>query len=185
MTIPIEEIKSVYQTADCLVKPTEIEKALDAMSAAITRRLGEANPILLCVMSGGLVTTAGLLGRLDFPLELDYLHVTRYRGKTKGGELHWRVEPRLPLSGRTVLIVDDILDGGVTLAEIVAYCEKARASAIYTAVLVVKEREREPTGWHQADFVGINAPDRYLFGYGLDYKEYLRNAPGIFAVKGL
>lgn len=183
MAVTLQEVESVYQNAECLFNSEAVEKALDKMALEITEQVGGTNPILLCVMSGGVVPAAGLLRRLDFPLQLDYLHVTRYRGKTEGGDLHWRNEPRLSLQDRTILVVDDILDGGVTLAEIVAYCEKENAKTIYTAVLVVKEREREARGWQQADFVGLRTTDRYLFGYGLDYKEYLRNAPGIFAVK--
>lgn len=183
MTVTLQEIESTYKNAECLFNSEAVEKALDQMAMEITKKLGRTNLILLCVMSGGIVPAAGLLRRLDFPLQLDYLHVTRYRGKIEGGDLHWRSEPRLPLQDRTILVVDDILDGGVTLAEIVAYCKKENAKAIYTAVLVVKEREREARGWQQADFVGLHTADRYLFGYGLDYKEYLRNAPGIFAVK--
>lgn len=184
MSLTVQEVESVYKNAECLFDLAAVEQALDKMARDITERLKDTNPVLLCVMSGGLMPAAGLLKRLDFPLELDYLHVTRYRGKTEGGELHWRSEPRLSLAGRTVLVVDDILDGGVTLAEIVAYCEKVNVKAIHTAVLVVKEREREAKGWRKADFVGLSTEDRYLFGYGLDYKEYLRNAPGIFAVRG-
>lgn len=185
MTVSIQEVQAVYESADCLYDEKTVENALDKMALELTPVLAQSNPILLCVMSGGLLPMAGLLKRLDFPLELDYLHVTRYRGKTQGGELHWRAEPRLSLQGRTILVVDDILDGGVTLAEILAYCQKHGAKSVYTAVLVLKEREREECGLKQVDFVGLKTPDRYLFGYGLDYKEYLRNAPGIYAVKGL
>lgn len=183
MSVTISEIESVYQNATCLYRMEIVEKALDEMAFNITNTLKTLNPIVMCVMSGGVVPTAGLLKRLDFPLELDYLHVTRYRGKTHGGELHWRAEPRLSLQNRVILVVDDILDGGVTLAEIIAYCEKHSAQKIYTAVLVVKERIREARGLSTADFVGLKTENKYLFGYGLDYKEYLRNAPGIFAVQ--
>lgn len=183
MSVTIPEIESVYQNAICLYRMEAVEKALDDMAFKITTVLRASNPIVMCVMSGGMVPTAGLLKRLDFPLALDYLHVTRYRGKMHGGELHWRAEPRLSLQDRVILVVDDILDGGVTLAEIIAYCEKHGAKKIYTAVLVVKERVREARGLSEADFMGLKTENKYLFGYGLDYKEYLRNAPGIFAVR--
>ena len=110
------------------------------------------------------------------------MHVSRYGDATSGGKLNWKVKPSTGLQGRTVLIVDDILDGGVTLGELVRFCEAEGATAVHTAVLVDKKHEREPGGVKKADFTGLEAEDRFLFGYGLDYKGYLRNAPGIYMV---
>jgi hypoxanthine phosphoribosyltransferase len=116
---------------------------------------------------------------------MDYIHATRYRGATRGGDLHWLVEPRKNLKDRTILIVDDIMDGGLTLAAIIDYCKQAKARAVYTAVLVSKNREREPGVNFEPDYVGMTTADRFLFGFGLDYEEYLRNVPGIYAINGL
>ena len=123
-----------------------------------------------------------LLPRLDFPLEVDYVHATRYRGEIRGGDIHWKVKPSVNLQNRTVLIVDDILDGGITLAAIVNEIKKMGAAEVHTAVLVDKHNKRVPEGLPNADFVGLQVDDHYIFGYGMDYKEYLRNAPGIFIV---
>jgi hypoxanthine phosphoribosyltransferase len=152
------------------------------MATEIGARLAESNPLCLCVMNGGVVPTGQLLPRLDFPLQLDYLHVTRYRGETRGGDTHWLREPGLPLVGRTILVIDDILDQGLTLAAIVAHCQAQGAREVYTAVLADKQAPRAPGGLARADFTGLRLPDRYVFGYGLDYREYWRNAPGIYAV---
>ena len=134
-------------------------------------------------MIGALIPTAHLLMRLNFPLEVDYIHATRYRGTTRGGDLHWLVEPRQSLKDRTVLVVDDVMDGGLTLAAIVDYCEQAGVKAVYTAVMVNKIRQREPGVNFEPDFKGLDTEDRYIFGFGLDYEEYFRNLPGIYAVK--
>ncbi len=179
----LEEARRVYREADLLASRHQVEAALDRMAEAITRARGEKNPLVVPVMTGGLVPGGLLLPRLDFPLTLDYIHATRYREKTSGGELDWKVEPHQSLEGRAVLLIDDILDEGLTLEAIVAYCKAAGASEVRTAVLVEKLRPRpvEIT----ADFVGLRMEDRYLFGYGMDYKGHLRNAPGIYAVKGM
>ena len=181
MSIP-EKIKKVYENSTRLFTTKEVEAALDRMAIKIHKELNDKNPVLLCVMIGGLVPMGNLLPRLDFPLEVDYVHATRYRGNIQGGELHWKVRPSLDLHGRTVLIVDDILDGGVTLAAIVAEINLLGASAVYTAVLVDKHHKRLENGLKHADFVGLEVDDHYIFGYGMDYNEYLRNAPGIFVV---
>jgi hypoxanthine phosphoribosyltransferase len=133
-------------------------------------------------MIGGIVPTGLLLPRLNFPLQVDYLHVTRYRGRTAGGDLRWIKHPDIPLNGRTILVIDDVLDEGVTLGAIVQACKARGASEVLTAVLVEKRIER-CEGLHKADFTGLSADNRYLFGYGMDYKLYLRNAEGIFAVR--
>lgn len=181
MHIP-SQIQNVYDKSTQLYSTDEVEAALDKMALAIGKELHDKNPVLLCVMIGGLVPLGNLLPRLDFALEVDYLHATRYRGEIEGGELHWKVKPSLSLTGRTVLIVDDILDAGVTLAAIVAEVKSLGALEVKTAVLVDKHHRRAPNGLQHADFVGLEVDDHYIFGYGMDYNEYLRNAPGIFVV---
>jgi hypoxanthine phosphoribosyltransferase len=181
MTIPAY-IKEVHEKASCLFTKNEVEAAMDRMAIDIHREFEDQHPVVLCVMIGGLITTAGLLARADFPLELDYIHASRYGEATHAGELIWRQEPTTDLQGRNVLIVDDVLDGGLTLSAIKEYCEQKQAKRISTAVLVDKEHVRDPGGLAKADFTGLTAPDKWLYGYGLDYKEYLRNAPGIFMV---
>ncbi|MEO8400794.1 MAG: hypoxanthine-guanine phosphoribosyltransferase [Gammaproteobacteria bacterium] len=176
------KIQQVLEKAECLFDLAAIEKALDKMSGEITEKLEKENPIILCVMVGALVPAGHLLTRLHFPLEVDYIHATRYRGTTRGGDLHWLVEPRKSLKDRTILIIDDIMDGGLTLAAIIDYCRQFGAKAVYTAVMVNKLRKREEGVTFEPDFVGVNAENRYLVGFGLDYEEYLRNAPGIYAV---
>lgn len=175
-------MQSVLDKAECLHDLKAVEKALDTMSQAITKKLKDSNPLILCVMVGALIPTGHLLTRLHFPLEVDYIHATRYRDKTRGGDLHWLVEPRQSLKDRTVLVVDDILDGGITLAAITDYCRQEGAKEVLTAVMVDKIRQREDGANIVADFVGLTTEDRFLFGFGLDYKGYLRNAPGIYAV---
>ncbi len=181
MSIP-ETIKAVYENSTLLFTTDEIEAALDRMAVQIHEKLNDKNPVIICVMVGGLVPMGNLLPRLDFPLEVDYVHATRYRGEITGGELHWKVRPGVNLTGRTVLVVDDILDGGVTLAAILAEVKSLGAAEVYSAVLVDKHHKRVENGLLHADFVGLEIDDHYIFGYGMDYNEYLRNAPGIFVV---
>ena len=181
MTLP-SKIKDVYKKATCLYTTAEVEAALDKMAIDIHKQLQDKNPIILCVMIGGMVPMANLLLRLDFPLEVDYVHATRYCGEISGGELHWKVKPSHDVSGRTVLVVDDILDGGATLSAILDEVKATGASEVYSAVLVDKHHKRVPNGLQHADFVGLQVDDHYIFGYGMDYNEYLRNAPGIFVV---
>ncbi|WP_457673664.1 hypoxanthine-guanine phosphoribosyltransferase [Thiolapillus sp.] len=176
-----QEITRVRARAREIRSRQEVEAALDRMADEITRRAGERNPLVLAVMNGGLIPLGLLLPRLDFPLRVDYLHATRYRERTFGTDLQWKKTPECSLEGETVIIVDDILDEGHTLEAIAAYCREQGAAEVISVVLVHKLHERG--NGFQADIVGLTTPDRYLFGYGMDYKGYWRNAPGIFAVE--
>ncbi len=177
----LEEIKHVQATADLLHSEQEVEAAIDKMAQEINIALAERNPLLLCVLNGGIPTFGKLLTRLTIPLTIDSINASRYQNQTTGGSIDWLVKPETPLKGRTVLIVDDILDEGITLSAICAYCQEQGATAVYTAVLVDKILDHEKP--LTADFVGLTVENRYLFGYGMDYKGYLRNAPGIYACK--
>lgn len=107
----LDSMRELMDNADCLISQQEVERALDRMAEAITRDLGDKLPVFYCVMNGGLITTGHLLTRLGFPLEVDYLHATRYRNELRGGELFWRVSPEVPMAGRHVVIVDDMMLG--------------------------------------------------------------------------
>lgn len=179
-----DEALRVYEQADLLIGRDELATAIERMAAEITEQLADANPVVLCIMNGGLVFAGQLLTGLEFPLELEYVHATRYGSALSGASLNWIVKPSRDLTGRTVLLLDDILDEGVTLAAIADYCLRQGALAVRTAVLVEKLHLRKVTPGMRADYSGVEVGDRFLFGYGLDYKGYWRNAPGIFAVHG-
>lgn len=181
MKLSPEAFRSVADRAELLVTPEAMDRAIDRMAAEISQRLAGTDPLVLCVLTGGIVATGLLLPRLPFQLRLDYVHATRYRGGTRGGELVWHYRPSDAIRGEQVLIVDDILDEGITLDQVARACGEDGAAGIQTAVLVSKRRAHR----READFVGVEVPDRYLFGYGLDYRGYFRNAPGVFAVSDL
>ncbi|MGZ8175392.1 hypoxanthine-guanine phosphoribosyltransferase [Methylobacter sp.] len=177
----LEEIKHVQATADLLHSEQEIEIAIDRMAQEINTALAGHNPLLLCVMNGGVVTFGKLLTRLSIPLTIDAINASRYQNLTSGGSIEWLVKPVTSLKGRTVLLVDDILDEGITLQAICQYCREQGATAVYSAVLVDKILDHQKP--ITADFIGLKVENRYVFGYGMDYKGYLRNAPGIYACK--
>jgi hypoxanthine phosphoribosyltransferase len=178
-SISPQQAWKVFEQADLVHSADAVEAALDAMGVAITSKLSGTNPLLVCILTGGVVPFGKLLPRLQFPLTIDYVHATRYGDKLHGGQLHWISGPHQDPKDRTVLLVDDILDEGTTLAGIEERYRGDGARVVYKAVLVTKDRQR-PNEVH-IDFPGLTVPDRYVFGYGMDYKGYLRNAPGIYA----
>jgi hypoxanthine phosphoribosyltransferase len=180
MSISAEQATQAMDQSRLIYSAEQVENALDQMAAAITSDTATENPIMLSVMNGGLIPLGMLLPRLSFPLRIDYLHATRYREKTFGTDLQWKKHPELPLQDETVVVVDDILDEGYTLEAIVEHCQEAGAKKVLSAVLVEKDHQRGTP--FKADYVGLKAPDLYLFGYGMDYKGYWRNAAGIYAI---
>lgn len=176
------EAEAALDTADCLHDAAAVAAAYDRMAAAITAEYADRNPLLLCVMIGGLVPTAELIKRLQFPFELDYLHATRYRGATTGGGLIWKRQPPAILEGRHVLVIDDILDEGHTLDAVRKALAEFQPASLKVAVLAEKLHDRRAPGAH-AEFIGLTVSDRYVFGCGMDYKEYWRQLPAIYALK--
>ena len=178
-----QEAQAVLAEADLLCSAEQADAAVRRIAGEVTDRVAAKNPLVLAVMGGAVVFAGQLLPRLGFPLDFDYLHATRYGDVTQGGQLEWIVEPRTPVAGRTVLVLDDILDEGITLAAIVARLEAMGAAEVVCAVFAEKDIGRaKPLA---ADFVGVRLPNRYVFGYGMDVKGAWRNLPAVYAVKGL
>ncbi len=169
----------MLQRADCLYSSDRVESALAAMAARINQTLSGTDPLVICVMTGGVVPFGQLLPQFQFPLQIDYVHATRYGKKLQGGQLQWISGPHQDPRGRVVLLIDDILDEGTTLAGIEARYRDDGASEVYKAVLVVKNRPRQYDV--KVEFAGLEVPNRYVFGCGMDYKGYLRNVAGIYA----
>ena len=173
--------RKILAEADLICTAEEIESAIDRLAGEITARLQDAHPLVLTVMGGAVVFAGRLLPKLPFPLECDYLHATRYGNTTSGSYLAWLVEPRTPVAGRTVLVLDDILDEGITLAAIKRRLLEQGARACLTAVLAEKDiGHPKPIA---ADFKGVDLPNRYVFGCGMDVRGAWRNLPAIFALK--
>lgn len=176
-----DEARRLLAEADLICPEDEVQDAIDRLAGEIADALADSYPLVLTVMSGAVVFAGQLLPRLRFPLECDYLHATRYGDALAGSALRWLAEPRLPLAGRTVLVLDDILDEGITLAAIKARLLDMGAARCLLAVLAEKDTGRaKPVA---ADFTGLRLPDRFVFGCGMDAREAWRNLPAIYAVK--
>ena len=177
----IQAAKDLLASAELIHSAEVVTTAVGRVATEITVKLGGTNPLLLCVMSGGVPFAGQLMMQLNFPLDFDYLHVTRYGQDTAGGALSWRSAPWTPVKGRTLLVVDDILDEGLTLAAIVERMMQHGAKACFTAVATEKQNGKEKP--IKADFVALTVPDRFVFGYGMDIRGAWRNLPAIYAVK--
>jgi hypoxanthine phosphoribosyltransferase len=175
------EAQQLLDDAECIVPESDVQAALDRLAGEIAHALAEELPLVLPVMGGAVVFAGQLLPKLKFPLEFDYLHVTRYRGKTYGGEIEWKVLPGQSVAGRHVLVLDDILDEGETLAAIRDKLLEMGAARVWSAVLTDKDNGLDKP--IRADFVGLDVPNRYVFGCGMDAYGLWRNLPAIYALK--
>lgn len=183
MNPKINELNTLLSEADCLVNAEQIHAVLDTMAQQITKDLSDKIPLVICVMNGGLIPSAALLERLHFPLELDYIHATRYGMETEGDALKWLSYPQSSLKDREILVIDDIFDQGHTLLAIKDWFNDQGAKNVYTATIINKLHDRKIESM-RPDYIGIDVEDRFLFGYGMDYQGFFRNLPGIYAVKG-
>jgi hypoxanthine phosphoribosyltransferase len=177
-----EEAWKVFESADLLCDEAEVRAAIARLADEITAELKGSNPLVLAVMGGSIFFAGNLLPLLRFPLELDTIEASRYGKSTSGGRIVWTVEPGDNVKGRTVLVLDDILDGGETLAAIRDRVKQLGAREFFSAVLTDKDIGR--TKPIVPDFIGLKLPNRYVFGCGMDVSEAWRNLPAIYAVKG-
>lgn len=175
-------LDALLQRAELVHGRAALDAAIERMGAVLTRELAGERALLLTVMNGGLFCAAALALQIHADLEFDYIHATRYGEATVGTEIRWLHKPVTPLAGRVVLLVDDILDEGYTLKALREYCLAAGARRVLVAVLCVKRHQRRVPGI-EADVFGVEVPDRYVFGYGLDCAGRGRNLPAIYALR--
>jgi len=175
-----EESWKIFRTAELICPAEEVQAALQRLAQEISAELGDRHPLVLSVMGGAVVFSGQLLPLLEFPLDFDYIHASRYGSQTQGGQLEWKVLPKENVAGRAVLVLDDILDEGHTLAAIRDKVMALGATAFYSAVFADKEIGKEKP--IQANFAGIRLPNRYVFGFGMDVHGAWRNLPAVYAV---
>lgn len=173
--------KNILEHSECLATRAQVTQAINNLAENLASDYQTKNPIVLCLMNGGLFLTSELTQRLDFPLRLDYIHATRYRGETTGKDLQWLKMPSFNLSNEHVLVIDDIYDEGITLKEVEEKLVLQKPASIKTLVLVNKQHQRKPSGY-SVDYVGMSLEDKYLFGCGMDYQGHWRHLPQIYAI---
>ena len=177
-----QELENVLRNSECLITAAEVNAAYDKLAAQLNLHYAGLNPIVMVVMNGGLIPAGQLLTRLNFFHRMEYLHATRYRDNQATTNLQWKMRPNSELSGEHVLLIDDIFDEGYTLKAIVDEFKTQNPASLNCCVLLNKLHERKVPEF-QADFVGTDVTDRYIYGCGMDYHGYLRHLPGIYALK--
>ena len=175
--------QAILASSSPLVRRDEVRDAVDRMAAQINEYYGDTPLVLLIVMTGAVMPAAWLAAKLKMPLEMDFVHASRYAGATEGGEIDFRVPPRLNLQDQDILIVDDIYDIGLTLEMIENYCVSREAKSVNSAVLVRKIHDR-PTTERKPRFIGMDVEDKYIFGCGMDAYEHWRHLDEIRALEG-
>jgi len=177
-----EQARKVLAEADLVHDAATVDAAIRRLAVEITAALGERNPLVLVVMKGGIYLAGQILPLLGFPLSVDYVHVSRYGDAITGGQLRWKAEPSESVRGRTVLVLDDILDVGDTLSAVRSRLMALGAQSVACAVLADKETGRPKPCI--PDFIGLKVPNRYVFGCGMDVSGAWRNLPAIYSAKG-
>jgi hypoxanthine phosphoribosyltransferase len=168
------------EQAELIYSATDVENAIVAIASQLNQDYANTSPVVLCVMGGAVVFTGQLLSKLTFPLEFDYVQATRYHDTTQGKHLEWKIKPNHLIKNKSVLILDDILDEGITLKAVVDECQQLGAANVKVAVLVDKQiNKSKPI---LANYVGLAVPDRYVFGCGMDVYGWWRNLPAIYAL---
>lgn len=181
MTASLDNPEALLEQSDLIHDEQTVQAAITRLADNISADLGDSNPLVMCVMGGAVVFAGQLLPKLGFPLMFDYVHASRYHDQTQGKDIVWKVVPDARVKGRTVILLDDILDEGHTLAAVKQKCLEQGAVKVVIAVLAVKLLgHAKPI---TADYVGLEVPNRYVFGCGMDVNGWWRNLPAIYALK--
>ena len=176
----MDTIQALIRKSSVIYSEIEIKTVIQNIADQVNQTIKTDDLYVLCVMNGALIFAGQLLPRLEKNIQYSYVHATRYASSLTGGPIHWLVKPPIDIEGKTVLILDDILDEGITLREIAATCLAMKAKAIFTAVLFDKEIAKEKS--YLPNFIGLKVPNRFVFGYGLDCKGLGRNLPHLYAL---
>jgi hypoxanthine phosphoribosyltransferase len=177
----LKQAWAFLEDSDLIAGAEEVQAAVRRVATEIEQRLSGSYPLVLAVMGGAVVFAGQILPLLRFPLDFDYIHASRYGAATRGAGVDWKVSPPGLAKGRTVLVLDDILDHGETMAVIRQSLLEVGAREFHCAVLVDKRIDKpKPI---RADFIGLSIPDRFVFGCGMDARGLWRNLPEIRAMK--
>jgi hypoxanthine phosphoribosyltransferase len=176
----MDTIQALIRKSSVIYSEIEIKTVIKNIADQVNQTIKTDDLYVLCVMNGALIFAGQLLPRLEKNIQYSYIHATRYAASLTGGPIHWLVKPPIDIEGKTVLILDDILDEGITLREIATTCLAMKAKAIYTAVLFDKEITKEKS--YFPNFIGLKVPNRFVFGYGLDCKGLGRNLPHLYTL---
>ena len=180
-----ERARALLGNAEEIVDPATVQAAVKHVADVLNARFGDATdaqfPLVLGVMGGAVVFTGQLLPQLAFPLEFDYIHVSRYGDDDQGGRVIWKVIPRPNVAGRTIIVLDDILDEGETLAQVKQRLLAMGAAEVIITVFADKSIKRSKP--IKADIVGLTIPDKFVVGFGMDVYGYWRNLPGLWAIR--
>ena len=177
------EYDELLSKSDLLFDMDQISAALDSLAKQLQQDYADKLPVMLCVMNGSVITAGHLLPRLNFKLEQDYIHATRYGDKTVGGDIRWQVKPVTQLQGRHVVLIEDIFDEGVTLAALREYCVGEGAASVKCVCLFDKDHNNKVG--IRPEYIGLTVPNRYVFGFGMDMAGFWRNLPAVYALKEL
>lgn len=176
--------RALLANSELVASEADVQAAIEKIAAQLNRRFDNSEdqsfPLVLTVMGGAVVFAGQLLPRLTFPLELDYIHVTRYGRNDKGGTVEWKTEPTSNVLGRTVIVLDDILDEGQTLAHIKSRLLAMGAAEVLLAIFADKDLGKpKPV---KPDYLGLTLPNRFVVGFGMDAYGYWRNLPAVWAL---
>ena len=173
----MEFFQSILKESSVLYSNREIHLAIKNIAEEINQDIQSDILYVLTVMNGGLFFSAHLIPLLKHTIYHDYIHATRYGNKVHGGLIHWIKEPEDIIKGKNILIVDDILDEGITLSEIISKCKKMGANNIFYTVLFNKLIDKDKSIF--PSYHALNVPNKFVFGFGLDYNGFGRALPDL------
>ena len=168
---------------EILLSEEQIKNRVAQLGQELLRDYGDKNPVFVGVLKGVVVFYADMIRAFDAPCELDFMRVSSYRGTQSTGNVVVRQNVTVDLTGRHVVILEDILDTGRSLEFVCDHLRRKGAASVKICTLLDMPEGRAPGGTLRADYVGFTIPNAFVVGYGLDFDEKYRNLPYVGILK--
>jgi len=165
-----------------LLPKAKIEAAVSRLASEITKDYHDRHPVLIGILKGSFIFMADLVRLLDFPLEVDFIRSSSYgKGTQSSGKIRVVQGLRSPIKGRDVLVIEDIVDTGLTTSFLLDYLSRKKPASLSLCSLLDKPSRRQMPV--TIDYLGLTVPNKFVVGYGLDYNEKFRNLPDIYTME--
>ncbi len=176
----MKRIKLLDKEFELSISFEQIDKALEKMAEKMNAELADKDPLMICILNGSFMFAADIMKKLNFPCEISFVKLSSYEGTSTTGKVKEIIGLTEDIEGRTIVILEDIIDTGVTMEKI-----KKQLIGYAPADLKIASMLYKPDACKvdiNIDYIGIDIPDKFIVGYGLDYDGYGRNLPNIYTI---
>ena len=174
------QITVLDKTFESYISYNQIEEAVQKIAHQMEKELADKNPLFLVILNGAFMFASDLFKNLNFPAEISFIKFSSYSGTKSTGEVKQLIGINEKLEGRVVVLIEDIVDSGISMEKILEYLKTENVSDLKIATLLFKPAAYKKN--FKIDYIGLEIPNDFIVGYGLDYNGQARNFKDIYKI---